>query len=193
MPTLLAQHLHLLRLPVTLAFPVPGGSLRVARDGLTDLQVIAADWVDLPRVQAWLAERRCGGVYVLVGQRNGRMTTRIGEGVKLWNRLGDHRADPQLAFVAEIYVLVSPRFDKAATVYLQEQLTQVIEAEPGLDCHKGCGPLSDFPLSLENRQALDLALLLGLNLIHAAGLRALQPRQSRLARAVVDLLARAAA
>jgi hypothetical protein len=192
MPALLTQVLHLFRLAIAIAFPVPGTSLRVASDSLTDLQVIAGDWADMPRIQAWLAERRYGGVYVLVGRRNGRVRVRIGEGVKLWARLGDHRADPQLAFVDEIYVLVSPAFHKGATVYLQEQLSEIVQAEPELDHHKGCGALSGFPLGDAERKSLNLAVLLGLNLFHAAGLRVLQPNQSRLARQVGALLAEAA-
>ncbi|GAB6842894.1 hypothetical protein HNR00_005066 [Methylorubrum rhodinum] len=192
MPFLLARLLHLFRLAIAIGFPVPGTSLRVAGDSLTDLQVIAADWADLPRVQAWLAERRYGGVYILVGRSNSRTRARVGEGVKLWTRLGDHKADPQLDFVEEVYVLVSPIFHKGATVYLQEQISQIVQAEPRLDFHKGCGPLAGFPLGEADRKSLDLAVLLGLNLLHAAGLRVLQPGQSRLAQQVAALLAEAA-
>lgn len=192
MPVLLAKILHVFRLAIAIAFPVPGTSLRVASDSLTDLQVIASDWADLPRIQAWIAERRYGGVYLLVGRRNGRVRVRIGEGVKLWTRLGDHKADPQLDFVEEVYVLVSPSFHKGATVYLQEQLSEIVQAEPALDSHKGCGPLTGFPLSHADRKSLDLAVLLGLNLFYAAGLRILQPSQIRLARQVAALLAEAA-
>lgn len=192
MSVLLARLLHLFRLAIAIAFPAPGTSLRVAGDSLTGLQVIAADWPDLPRVQAWLAERRHGGVYVLVGRRGGRVRVRVGEGVKLWTRLGDHKVDPQLDFVEELYVLVSPAFHKGATVYLQEALSEIVQAEPGLDYHKGCGPLAGFPLGDAERKSLDLAVLLGLNLFYAAGLRVLQPGQSRLARQVAALLAEAA-
>ncbi|KAA0121725.1 hypothetical protein CIW48_22430 [Methylobacterium sp. P1-11] len=188
----LARLLHYFRLAIAIGFPVPGTSLRVASDSLTDLKVIAGDWADLPRLQAWIAERRYGGVYLLVGRRNGRVRVRIGEGVKLWTRLGDHKADPQLDFVEEVYVLVSPSFHKGATVYLQEQLSEIVQAEPALDSHKGCGPLTGFPLGDADRKSLDLAVLLGLNLFHAAGLRILQPSQSRLARQVAALLAEAA-
>lgn len=192
MPFLIARLLHLLRLAVSIGFPVPGSSLRVAGDSLTGLQVVAADWADLPHLQAWLAERKYGGVYLLVGRRDGRARVRVGEGVKLWTRLGDHKADPQLNFVEEVYALVSPDFHKGATVYLQEALSEIVQAEPGLDYHKGCGPLADFPLGEGERKALDLAMLLGLNLFCAAGLRVLQPGQSRLARQVAALLAEAA-
>ena len=192
MSVLLAKLLHLFRLAIAIGFPVPGTSLRVAGDSLTDLQVIAGDWADLPRLQAWIAERRYGGVYLLVGRRDGRVRVRIGEGVKLWTRLGDHKADPQLDFVEEVYVLVSPSFHKGATVYLQEQLSEIVQAEPALDSHKGCGPLTGFPLGDADRKSLDLAVLLGLNLFYAAGLRILQPSQSRLARQVATLLAEAA-
>ncbi|CAA2136887.1 hypothetical protein [Methylobacterium bullatum] len=192
MPFLLARLLHFFRLAIAISFPVPGTSLRVAGDSLTDVQVIAADWADLPRLQAWLAERRYGGVYVLVGRRDGRTRVRVGEGVKLWTRLGDHKADPLLAFVEEVYVLVSPSFHKGATVYLQEQLSEIVQAEPGLDYHKGCGPLAGFPLGDADRKSLDLSVLFGLSLFHAAGLRVLQPSQSRLARQVAALLAEAA-
>lgn len=171
-----------------------GTSLRVVFDRLTGQQVVAADWDDLRHLQAWLARNRGGGVYLIVGWQNGRRRMRVGEGVKLWARHGDHKADPQItAFAQEVYVLRSKHFSKAASVYLQEQFSEIVRAEERLDWHKGCKPLKDFPLREDDRKLLDVVVLLGLGLLADAGLRVLQPAQSRLARQIASLLTRAAA
>ncbi|MGU3478579.1 hypothetical protein [Methylobacterium sp. D48H] len=172
----------------------PATSLRCVFDRLTGQQVVAADWHDLRHLQAWLARNRGGGVYLIVGWQNGRRRVRVGEGVKLWVRLGDHKADPQItAFAQEVYVLRSKHFSKADTVYLQEAFSEIVQAEARLDWYKGCKPLRDFPLSEDDRKLLDVVVLLGLGLLADAGLRVLQPAQSRLARQVASLLTQASA
>ncbi|KAB1070035.1 hypothetical protein [Methylobacterium planeticum] len=191
MRALLHAILHLFRLATLMSCPVAGTSLRLVTDRLSGQQVLAADWEDLGHVCAWLHRNKRSGAYLLIGQRDGRRRVRVGEGVKLWKRLPDHRSDQSLAFVDEIYLLVSRGYNKSATVYLQEQLSEIVQAEVRLDWHKGCKHLADFPLSLEDRKTLDFGLLLGLNLLNAAGLRLLKPEQSRLAGQVVALLTQA--
>ncbi|KQO67589.1 hypothetical protein ASF22_20150 [Methylobacterium sp. Leaf87] len=184
----LPKILHEFRLATQMSCPTPDTTLRLVTDRLSGQQVLAADWTDLGHVCAWLNRNRRSGAYLLVGSQNGRRRVRVGEGVKLWRRLPDHRADASLSFVAEIYLLVSPSFNKSATVYLQEQLSEIVEGEAQIDWHKGCRHLQDFPLSDDDRKMLDLALMLGLNLLNAAGLRLLRPEQSRLAGQVQSLL-----
>lgn len=189
MTLILPAILHQFRLATQMSCPTPDTSLRLVTDRLSGQQVLAADWKDLGHVCAWLNRNRRSGAYLLVGYQDGRRRVRVGEGVKLWRRLPDHRADLSLAFVDEIYLLVSTDYNKSATVYLQEQLSEIVEGEAEIDWHKGCKHLQDFPLSEEDRKMLDLALLLGLNLLNAAGLRLLRPEQSRLAGQVTALLA----
>lgn len=184
----LPKILHEFRLATQMSCPTPDTTLRLVTDRLSGQQVLAADWTDLGHVCAWLNRNRRSGAYLLVGSQNGRRRVRVGEGVKLWRRLPDHRADASLSFVEEIYLLVSPSFNKSATVYLQEQLSEIVEGEAQIDWHKGCRHLQDFPLSDDDRKMLDLALMLGLNLLNAAGLRLLRPEQSRLAGQVQSLL-----
>jgi hypothetical protein len=191
MPYLLSAILHLFRLATLMSCPVAGTSLRLVTDRLTGQQVLAADWSDLGHVCAWLHRNKRGGAYLLIGRRDGRQRVRVGEGVKLWKRLPDHRADADLAFVDEIYLLVSRGFNKSSTVYLQEQLSEMVQAEANIDWHKGCKHLQDFPLSSDDRKMLDLAVLLGLNLLYAAGLRLLKPERSRLAGQLLALLTKA--
>lgn len=186
--------LHLFRLATLTSHPVAGTSLRVITDRLTGQQVLAADWKDISHVQAWLGRRKVCGAYLLVGWRDERVRIRVGEGVKLWNRLGDHKKDATLnAFVKEIYVLASRVYNKSATVYLQEQLSEIVEAEERIDWHKGVKQLRDFPLSDDDRQVLDVGILFGLNLLNTAGLRILEPAQSRLAGQIAALLTKAGA
>nr|USU32435.1 hypothetical protein NG677_01545 [Methylobacterium sp. OTU13CASTA1] len=188
MTMILPKILHEFRLATQMSCPTPDTTLRLVTDRLSGQQVLAADWTDLGHVCAWLNRNRRSGAYLLVGSQNGRRRVRVGEGVKLWRRLPDHRADASLSFVEEIYLLVSPSFNKSATVYLQEQLSEIVEGEAQIDWHKGCRHLQDFPLSDDDRKMLDLALMLGLNLLNAAGLRLLRPEQSRLAGQVQSLL-----
>lgn len=188
MTMILPSILHEFRLATQMSCPTPGTSLRLVTDRLSGQQALAADWKDLGHVCAWLNRNRRSGAYLLVGHQDGRRRVRVGEGVKLWRRLPDHRADASLGFVEEIYLLVSPGYNKSATVYLQEQLSEIVDGEAQVDWHKGCRHLADFPLSEEDRKMLDLALLLGLNLLNAAGLRILRPEQSRLAGQVMTLL-----
>jgi len=194
MRALLLLILHLFRIAAVTRYPAAGASLRVIYDRLTGHEVIAADWDDLPHVQSYLSRSRLSGVYLLVGRQDGRIRVRVGEGVKLWNRLGDHRVDPVIrAFAEEIYVLTSPRFNKSDVVYLQEQVSEIVQAEERIDWHKGCKHLQDFPLGEDDRKALDVIVLFGLSLLHTAGLRLLQPAQSRLARQIEELLIQAGA
>jgi len=188
MSQVLPSILHEFRLATLMSCPTPNTSLRLVTDRLSGQQVLAADWRDLGHVCAWLNRNRRSGAYLLVGRQNGRRRVRVGEGVKLWRRLPDHRADASLGFVDEIYLLVSSGYNKSATVYLQEQLSEIVAGDAEIDWHKGCKHLQDFPLSDADRKMLDLALLLGLNLLNAAGLRLMRPEQSRLAGQVLAIL-----
>lgn len=191
MAAVLTLILHLFRFATITRHPKAGTSLRLVFNRLTDQQVLAADWEDLRVLQTWLARHKGGGVYLIVGRQGNRWRVRVGEGVKLWARLGDHRTDPQItAFAQEVYVLRSKRFSKADTVYLQEQLSEIVRAEPRADWHKGVGALQDFPLSEDDRKFLDVVVLLGLGLLSDAGLRVLNPGRCRIAGEIGALLPR---
>ena len=112
--------------------PLDHSSLRaLSCEGLT-LTLLIARWYELADLTRRLRQTGYAGVYILSGTIADELTVYVGEGAALWKRLGQHRGEPTLQFVREIHLLCCPAFDKASVIYLQEKLTDLVDATPGI-------------------------------------------------------------
>ena len=94
------------------------------------------------------------------------------KGASSFGRLPDHRRNPALKFVTDIYVLTTKKLTKGHVLYLQERMTDIVLQANVAKLVAGCGPQRDFPLRRRQKAAMEDLLRYALPTFWTAGCKA---------------------